>query len=169
MHIGFTGSRHGMSYKQKRKVLQILQDWQALIPERDEITVSHGDCIGADANIHEFAKILGLRIVIHPPEDDSKRAYCSALDNDPDVEILPPKAYLARNRDIVETSSLMIGCVDSYEPHEHSGTWYTVDYANKKEVPVMIVFPDGTDEAVLGSSWLASFVANARAKENNEL
>lgn len=167
MNIGFTGTRYGMTYPQKRVALAILQDWKALIPERDEITVHHGSCIGADSEVHELAKLVGLRIVIHPPEDESKMAHLGI--DDPDVTILPSKPYLARNRDIVETSSLMIGCVDSYEPHEHSGTWYTIDHANKKEIPVMIVFPDGTDEAVLGSSWLASFVTNARAKENNEL
>lgn len=48
------------------------------IMERFEIArAHHGDCMGADKQFHELAKELGATvIVVHPPEDDKKRAFC---------------------------------------------------------------------------------------------
>lgn len=90
--------------------------------------------------------------MIWPPEDESKRAFCGK--DDPDVEIRPPDTYLARNREIVKHSILVVGCVDGYEYREHSGTWYTLKHANTTGVNTATVYPDGIVFNQLGhSTW----------------
>lgn len=152
MNIGFTGTRYGMTYKQKREVLRFLEDREDL----PEYKVHHGDCIGADAQFHDFAKIFGFKIIIHPPQDDSKRAFCGIHDNDPDIEILPAKAYLDRNRDIVYQSDFLIAAVEGPEEKStRSGTWYTIRQAAKREVNTLIVYPDGTIDPKMYHGYLA--------------
>lgn len=93
---GFSGTQNGMTFPQKRTL--------ALIFTELEITeLHHGDCIGADEEAHEIALSMGIRIVIHPPTDPKKRAFCRAH------EMREPKPYLDRNHDIVDESQVNSG------------------------------------------------------------
>jgi len=49
MNIGFTGTRSGMNYFQKRHVSKLLEDYSSIC-----VTAHHGDCVGADAEFHEL-------------------------------------------------------------------------------------------------------------------
>jgi hypothetical protein len=70
--IGFTGTQEGMSEKQRSSLQQVLVGFFA-----DGARVfRHGDYVSADAQAHAIAKAIGFRVVIHPPSDDSKRAFC---------------------------------------------------------------------------------------------
>lgn len=130
MNIGFTGTRRGMTQAQKCLFRQILTDIGCS-------TFSHGDCIGADADAHDIADDEGLPIIIHPPENSSKRAFKTA------TIIMPERPYLVRNHAIVDTSHHLIACPGECEEQLRSGTWATVRYARKVKCPLTIIFPDG--------------------------
>jgi len=110
----------------------------------DELTaydfdiVHHGDCLGADADMHRIARANGQYIVGHPPIKNDFRAFC-----DFDEEHLP-KEYLTRDRDIVHDSELLIATPAEMEPQPKGGTWYTVRYAETLKKPIVIVWPDGS-------------------------
>ena len=98
----------------------------------------HGDCFGADAQAHRYALLCDptVKIVIHPPVDPRKRAYCSG------ALLLEEKPYLVRNKEIVGMSDVILAAPKDLE-ELRSGTWSTIRYAAKKLKPVLIVYPDG--------------------------
>lgn len=136
MHIGFTGARKGMSKIQKqvldRELLLLMHTFA-----EQAWYFHHGDCVGSDAEAHEIALSCGALIVIHPPTNPTKRAFCK-----PSVKILEPKQYLVRNLDIVMACDKLIACPDSPEKLR-SGTWSTVRYARTKKKPIIIITPEG--------------------------
>lgn len=141
MRIGFTGTRHGMTDVQ----LQAFDEWLCSQPDVSEF--HHGDCVGADdeaANdIHEIAHGEDpgppIKVVCHPPVDESHRANNSHYD-----EVLPPLTHFARNRAIVDGTDILVACPGSMEEQQFGGTWYTIRYARKKDKPIVIVWPNGT-------------------------
>lgn len=131
LHIGFTGTRRGMTEEQKAQVKLILNSLAG--------TLHHGDCIGADAEAHEIARSCGLNIVVHPPEIDTLRAWCLG------DFIHPARPYLTRNREIVMTSEVMICCPKEAETRR-SGTWATIRKARAEKKKGWIVWPNGEIE-----------------------
>lgn len=131
MKIGFTGTQKGMTVPQLEKLYSILDRF------RKGTQFHHGDCIGADCQAGGTANSLGYLIIIHPPNVDTKRAFCYS------DETLPPKPYLDRNKDIVDATDFLIASPGEKEEQLRSGTWSTVRYARKKNKRVMIIFPDG--------------------------
>ena len=128
--VGFTGTREGMTEAQRAKVNRLLR---TLAP----IWAHHGDCVGADDQFHELAKLAGAKIMLHPPEKPDLRAFRVGDD------IAREKPYLARNRDIVNACETLIAT-----PKEHGwsltgGTWYTVNYACQQGRDVIVVWPNG--------------------------
>jgi len=130
MKIGFTGTRNGMTDKQKSA-------FQALIAMFKPIEFHHGDCIGADAEAHDMAE-KHCAVIIHPPIDEALRARKAAR------VYCPQKTHFARNRDIVNDTELLIATPMQAEHQTHGGTWYTIDYARKKGKPVTVINPDGS-------------------------
>ena len=131
--VGFTGTQRGMTPRQKEAVLGVLV-------AHDVVEVHHGDCIGADQQMHALARTLNLRIVLHPPEDEVKRAFCSA-----DV-VRAALPYLARNERIVDETEMLIATPKSYREEVRSGTWATVRRARKAQKEVVVVWPNGDVE-----------------------
>jgi hypothetical protein len=131
--IGFTGTRQGMTPMQREVVRRVLLH---------ATEVHHGDCVGADAEVHELALAGGLDVVIHPPNDAKLQAHCDGA-----LMVLPPKSYLARDRDIVDETDLLVATPkelkESRAPRRSSGTWYCVRYARRIGRRVLIVWPDG--------------------------
>jgi len=131
--VGFTGTRHGMSNKQKEVVKNLLVSFEASV-------LHHGDCVGADSQAHKIAKELKLKICIHPPKNSTFRSFCVG-----DM-LAPAKEYLERDRTIVEEVDALIAApLDETEPAVPSGgTWYTVNYAmNVRKKSTYIVFRNG--------------------------
>lgn len=124
-NIGFTGSQKGLTGEQYALIWHFLTQHQG--------NFHHGDCIGADQVAHKIAEDLKYYIIIHPPTNESKRAFCKGQ------ETRPPKPYLQRNHEIVDSCNILIAAPK--EKHEvlRSGTWATIRYARKKNVPVLIV------------------------------
>lgn len=129
--IGFTGTQAGMSPKQKSRLRYLLTLLRAT-------EFHHGDCVGADAEAHIIAMELDLKIVVHPPESDAKRAFCEGYD-----EIRPPDPYLVRNEDIVRETECLIAAPLENSEHSRSGSWATVRSARKLHRPRYIIFRNG--------------------------
>lgn len=135
-HIGFTGTRHGMTATQATRVRAVLAE----IIDNDcdmDIVVHHGDCWGADEQFHEIARDVGCGVVTHP-STHNLRAYCKA---DKEMERRPP---LDRNRDIVDASNVMIAAPAEMEEQQRGGTWSTIRYARRAGKRLVVVYPDGT-------------------------
>lgn len=127
MKLGFTGTQEGMSARQKAAFRQMLRD-------RGVTELHHGDCVGADSDAHDIAVACGVpRIVIHPPEDPVKRAWCHRRDNGTtEVFVKPEKDYLPRNRDIVNQTQMLTAAPRTMVEVIRSGTWATVRFARSK-------------------------------------
>lgn len=138
VHVGFTGTQAGMTKEQDMAVYGLLLQ---RVPATD---LHHGDCIGADDQADQIGRELGLSIVIYPPTDSSKRAWCHRRGG---WEAFPPKPYLERNRDIVDACSALIAAPKEMAETLRSGTWATVRHARKVGKPVWIVWPDGSISA----------------------
>lgn len=142
MRIGFTGTRRGMSEPQRNVVQILLAEFGA----EPGSTFHHGDCVGADEQAHRQADAVGLGIFIYPPIDSTHRTHCGLLklaQGSQIRKIYQPKHYTARNRDIVNSSDIIIAAPREFEEQSFGGTWYTVRYARKAGKRVLIVYPDG--------------------------
>ncbi len=129
IHIGFTGTRRGMTIGQAAKVAELL---------RDADWLHHGDCDGSDCEVNHIARESGVRTASHPPENGMLRAFCvTDLTHQ-------PAPYMQRNRSIVNVTCRLIAAPGGMEEELRSGTWATVRYARRLGKPVTIVFPDGT-------------------------
>lgn len=130
MKLGFTGTKLGMSEVQKSVIKDLLIFLQPT-------EFHHGDCTGADAEVHDLVRLLfpKCKIVIHPPIESRLRAFKKG---DEIRAILP---YMVRNRNIVQSTDDMIAASGLHM--SHSGTWHTINYAKKRR-PVKVVFPDGS-------------------------
>jgi hypothetical protein len=131
IHVGFTGTRTGMTLEQVETFAHLITTVGPFV------VFHHGDCVGADEIAHNVCFQLGIPSVVHPPTNGSLRAN---VDNA--FQVLKPKRYLERNRDIMKASSRLYACPKSYT-NRHGGTWNTISYATNR-IPVTIIWPDGT-------------------------
>lgn len=132
MKLGFTGTRKGVTLEQRKAVAELIA---SLKPKE----FHHGDCVGSDEEVHALIRehAVDCKVVIHPPLIDAARAYCEG------DEVRPSKAYLSRNRDIVNATDALAATPG--EPYEvlRSGTWSTVRFAAKVGKRVHLVLPGG--------------------------
>ena len=130
--IGFTGSRNGMSDKQKEGFSQVINNLGRIKEFR------HGDCVGSDANAHSIVKEKdpNNHVIGHPTSYKKYRAFCKC-----DI-FLKPGQYLDRNKAIVDSSEILIATPNGPEKLR-SGTWSTIRYARRKALPIYIITLDG--------------------------
>lgn len=131
--VGFTGTQTGMTDQQMSAFNEMLSMF--MVPSG--IHFHHGDCVGADAEAHQIARNLGLHIIIHPPEIERLRAFCTG------DELRPPAPYIARDHRIVDESSVLLATPATREEVLRSGTWTTIRYARRQGLPIFIVQPNG--------------------------
>ena len=129
--VGMTGTRAGLTEMQKLWLVEFLESTLVNV-------LHHGDCIGADDQVASTFSVAGTYIIAHPGNSESLRANCKKNDL-----VLPWKANLTRNADIVNAGSLMLAFPGSQYPIEHSGTWQTINYTKKRKKDLCIVFPNG--------------------------
>lgn len=131
LHIGITGTRSGLNELQYSELIKFLM--AAFEPGA---IFHHGDCIGVDVEAAWVAREIGYKIVGHPPIKKILRGY---FDDD---ETRPEKNYLARNRDIVDESFVLLVIPKEMEPVIRSGTWSTQRYAEKNSKPFVVIWPE---------------------------
>jgi len=132
MKVGFTGTKIGMTVKQ-RKCLEMILD--RIDPEE----FHHGDCVGADAQAHIIAlEHLGIPVHMHPP---IKKVFCA--NSEGAAKIYEDKDYLVRNRDIVDATDILLACPKRKDEELRSGTWMTIRYARQQGKDIRIIYPDG--------------------------
>ena len=124
MKIGFTGTRQGMSQNQKEQF--VLKLFELGLTE-----FHHGDCKGADSEAHDIVREFfpEVYIVIHPPEIVHTQAFKGG------DEHRMPKAYVKRDRDIVDETEYLIGAPLTNEEVWRSGSWTTIRHARKTNKP----------------------------------
>ena len=142
--VGFTGSRAGLTDAQKNTVAQLLK-W--IKPAE----VHHGEGVGADAIFHDIVRqvLPQCHIIGHPPKVDTFQAKLQGYYREE-----PRKGFLKRDDEIVDLCDILIGCPKSAKTFQvveryggnpyRGGTWYTINYAQKKGKEVVIVKPDGS-------------------------
>jgi hypothetical protein len=145
LNIGVTGTRNGMNTSQQsfvREYLSLSNIGSLIIPPNStfELELHHGDCIGVDVEVANIAQELGYKTVNYPPIETSLRAYHKS-----DI-ILEPKTYFARNRDIVDNSEILLVVPMENSHQTKGGTWYTHDYAKKKNKTIFVFYPNGNIE-----------------------
>jgi hypothetical protein len=131
LKVGFTGTRRGMTAKQKERFDDILSE---LRPTE----FHHGCCRGADIDAHYRAAHWVEKIVGHPPVDMSFATLPDGID-----ELRSHLPYLIRNHNIVDETQILIATPAETEPVLRSGTWATIRYAKKAKKKTYIIYPDG--------------------------
>jgi len=132
MKIGITGTRSGMNEEQRMRFRYHLL---RVACEHVVTEFHHGDCVGVDEEAAVMASNMGIQTVCHPPVDESLRAHHNS------TIILGQKTHFARNRNIVDSVDFLfvIPYQDAWQPR--GGTWYTHDYARKKGVETITIWP----------------------------
>lgn len=131
MRIGFTGTRLGMTARQRSLLLGQLVLW----PQSFEF--HSGDCVGADQEAHELVQQFASEASTfgHPPDNSALRAFCRY-----DFEY-QPAPYLVRDHRIVDCTDFLVAAPRSLQAETRSGTWATVQYARRKGKRVYILAP----------------------------
>jgi hypothetical protein len=135
IHVGFTGTRSGMTERQKERVWEFVQ--------YKDFYAHHGDCVGADAEFDAIVrKAQGCRgVIIHPPIEAHLRAFCKPQTPYDVVRNLAP--YIDRNAMIVRESEVMLAAPKEMHERPRGGTWSTIRHARFLERPIHIFFPNG--------------------------
>jgi hypothetical protein len=140
-HIGFSGTRQGMSPRQLSAVYDLICERLSAGVAIGAWYLHHGECMGADAQAHAIGRELGMRLIGHPPTDDRWQA----LDLTAFFKRRSPADYLVRNRHIVDEAGELIAAPLANEA-QSPGTWSTVRYARRSRRRVTIIWPDGRVE-----------------------
>ncbi|MDA7864443.1 hypothetical protein N9F48_03575 [Akkermansiaceae bacterium] len=125
--IGVTGSRNGSEVELEDILKGIQKEFSNHVVE-----IHHGDCKGVDEDVHRISRKLGFEIVIHPPSEKSKRAFCES------TEIRPKQPFLQRNKEIVSETDILLGFPATQHEVQRSGTWATIRNARKHNKEVRI-------------------------------
>ena len=135
--IGFTGTRHGMTEAQLEALANELLAVELYAADKGATQFElHHDCKGADAQVHEMARKGGYRVVVHPGDIATMRAWCEG------DEVLLPEQTLLRNAAIVDAAHVLFAAPEGPET-QRSGTWSTIRRARRVGKPICIVWSDG--------------------------
>lgn len=136
MKIGVTGTRSGMTDTQKIKFETIIKfnffNTPASVNE-----LHHGDYMGVDVEAAHIARGAEYKIICHPPIVTDLRGYFKS------DKYRSPLTYFQRNRNIVDETDYLFVLPYQSTPQKSGGTWYTYDYARKKNKPILVIYPDG--------------------------
>ncbi|MFC1670925.1 hypothetical protein ACFL20_11080 [Spirochaetota bacterium] len=145
MKIGFTGTRNGMSDKQKDSFAKLIRKYKT---KYHFVELHHGDCIGADEDAHTLIieNYLTDEVHIHPPRNEEIRANTyEKKDKKKSIKfkLYDPRPYVERNHDIVDLCEVIIAAPKEYKEQSDSDTWITVRYCKMEKKRTIIIYPDG--------------------------
>lgn len=133
MRVSFTGTRFGMSEWQEEQLTNFLKENVKRIS-----VFAHGACSGSDEKAHRLARLIGgasLYIAIFP---STSKTRVFGLDAQYVAEPAPP---LERDMNIVNLGrDLLLATPLTMVKTHRSGTWSTIGYAEKKKIPVNILW-----------------------------
>jgi hypothetical protein len=98
----------------------------------------HSDHVGADSDGHAIAREAcpTSRVVVHPPRDVSRRGHLEA-----DAQ-RPARGRIARNREIVGESDMLIAAPGPNEDEQASEIWSMIRFAWRHSVTVVVLNPE---------------------------
>lgn len=128
MKISITGSRRGLTGRQRAFVLPLLADVKWLV---------HGGCIGVDRDVHRLFDYPERTEVWPSNPEQYAWAQRAAI-------VHPIEPPLVRNRKIVNATPKLYAFASTYHEIQRSGTWATIRYARKIGHDVTVVWPDGS-------------------------
>ena len=124
--VGVTGTQSGMNPEQKEKFTQFLSQRKRM--EKDPVEIIHGEAKGVDTEAAIIASDLGLKVLT--PETQT--------------------GHFARNREIVDRCDVLVVIPWQDEWQSEGGTWYTHDYAEKKGVDIVTLWPSAEVNQLIG-------------------
>lgn len=140
--IGFTGTQKGMAGGRQIQAIIDLLRW---CPQLQR--VHHGDCVGADNEFDCLVRMYAesehrehITVHVHPPTNNSKRAFCDVNRIVLANVVHEPRPYLDRNKDIVVAVDFLIAAPFEQDEQLRSGTWSTIRYARKIGKPHLVVY-----------------------------
>ena len=135
MILGFTGTRQGMTERQRFAVA-------AFLDEHRPIEIHAGDCKGADSEFLDAALLCAgnfpPRTHGHPCNIEKWRAG-RKYDH-----LHPVKPPAERNQDIVDASDELLAAPRSVQRESRSGTWQTIGMAFRAKKQITFVWPNGS-------------------------
>lgn len=137
--FGFTGSSEPSTDWQKKTLEALLQFYVG-----EKVAECHnGQCINADEDCYNVIvrSIPHVRVVFHPPTNQSKMFKVKLRAHD---QKRKPLDYLKRNLRIVAESDYLFAMPKSVNEELRSGTWATVRYARNANMPICLIFPNGS-------------------------
>jgi predicted Rossmann-fold nucleotide-binding protein len=133
MKLGVTGSREGMTLSQLTTFLRMIE-------KEDFEELHQGCCNGADEMAVIACYDKNIKIIGHPPTNHKELSETAV---EKSSELMAEKEYLQRNKDIVDSSDILIAFPKGTQEETRSGTWSTVRYARKKNARIVIIYPNG--------------------------
>jgi hypothetical protein len=129
MKLGVTGTQYGASSIQKADAWRLIDSIDSLAE------FHHGNCIGVDTELANLVSRLHPNCIIHshPPLEKARQG-----DFVSDV-VHKPADFLYRNHRIVDAVQLLLALPKEPQEVMRSGTWATVRYARKTNVPRLIL------------------------------
>lgn len=130
--VGVTGTRGGLTSPQRVALWKAMRH---LYLNCGSKVLQHGDCVGVDEEAAVFGAAMGYWVVARPPVVDKYRAF------HPSDVVMDPQVYHVRNRAIVDSVDLLIGCP---AVKGSGGTWSTIRYARtRRDVGLLVIGPGG--------------------------
>ena len=125
--VGVTGTQSGMTSEQKEKFKEFLY-WRNRFWSDTTVDLIHGEAEGVDVEAAGIANDLGIRV--STPETKT--------------------GHFARNREIVDRCDVLVVIPWQDEWQPEGGTWYTHDYAEKKGVDILTIWPSAEVHQLIG-------------------
>lgn len=118
MKIAFTGHRNRFASQ---------EDLQAILDRYPGAVWVHGGAVGFDSQVERFAQVHGVKTIVIRPDYG---AYGPAV-----ASYMAP---LTRNQQIVDQSDMLVALWDG---RKRGGTFFTINYAKSKNLPVELLSP----------------------------
>ena len=123
--VGVTGTQSGMNPEQAICFQKYLERWTE---DGYLVDLIHGEAKGVDTEAASIANELG--IIVLTPETQT--------------------GHFARNREIVDRCDVLVVIPWQDEWQSEGGTWYTHDYAEKKGVDIVTIWPSAEVNQLIG-------------------